>query len=207
MDTQAGKDSKLDWAAVRARLEAARAALERSLAPDADETQRILKERAERLSRAARPAAAAEDDIEIVEFVLAQERYGFETRLVRDVHPLDQLTPVPCTPPFVLGIVSLRGEILSVIDIKKFFDLPEKGLTDLNKVIVLEAGPMRCGVLGDAIVGVRRVARADIQATLPTLTDRRADYLAGITPERTVILDAAKLLGDRRIVVDEPVTA
>lgn len=207
MDKQAGS---FDWAVLRERLAAAQAALERSLTPDDEATQRILAERAARLRRTAPDLAttlAAAGDLEIVEFVLAHERHAFESRHVRDVHPLEQLTPIPCTPPFVLGIVSLRGEILSVIDIRRFFDLPIKGLSDLNKVIVLEAGAMRCGVLADAIVGVRRVASADFQAALPTLTDRRADYLAGITPERTVVLDAAKLLGDPRIVVDEQVAA
>ncbi len=198
---------KFDWDTIRRRLAAAQDALERSLTPDAEETQRILAARAERLRRATASTAAAADGIEIVEFVLAHERYGFETRHVRDVHPLEQLTPVPCTPPFVLGIVSLRGEILSVIDIKKFFDLPERGLTDLDKVIVIEAGAMRCGVLADAIVGVRHVAGTDLATALPTLTDRRADYLAGVTPERTVVLDAAKLLGDPRIVINEQVAA
>lgn len=198
---------KFDWDTIRRRLAAAQDALERSLTPDAEETQRILAARAERLRRATASTAAAADGIEIVEFVLAHERYGFETRHVRDVHPLEQLTPVPCTPPFVLGIVSLRGEILSVIDIKKFFDLPERGLTDLDKVIVIEAGAMRCGVLADAIVGVRHVAGTDLATALPTLTDRRADYLAGVTPERTVVLDATKLLGDPRIVINEQVAA
>lgn len=202
MDTQA---AKFDWTALRQRLETAQAALERSLTPDAEETRRILAARADRLRRVTTNAVAG--DLEIVEFVLAHERHAFESRHVRVVHPLEQLTPIPCTPPFVLGIVSLRGEILSVIDIRRFFDLPIQGLSDLNKVIVLEAGAMRCGVLADAIVGVRRVASADFQAALPTLTDRRADYLAGITPERTVVLDAAKLLGDPRIVVDEQVAA
>lgn len=204
MDTQA---AKFDWNALHQRLDAAQAALERSLTPDAEEAERILAARAERLSRPPQPATPAEDGIEIVEFALAHERYAFESRHVRDVHPLEQLTTIPCTPAFVLGIVSLRGEIVSVIDIRKFFDLPERGLTDLDKVIVLESGAMRCGVLADAIVGVRRVASADFQATLPTLTDRRADYLAGITPERTVVLDAAKLLGDERIVVNEQVAS
>lgn len=47
---------------------------------------------------------------------------------VREIYPLKEFTPIPCTPPFVLGIINVRGQILSVIDIKKFFDLPEKGL-------------------------------------------------------------------------------
>lgn len=124
---------------------------------------------------------------------------------MREVYPLEELTPLPCTPPFVLGIVNLRGEILSVIDIKKFFDLPEKGLTDLNKVIVLEFEDMAFGIVADAISGVRRISRAAIQPSLPTLTGIREDYLQGVTAERVVVLDAEKLLNDEKLIVNEQV--
>jgi len=141
----------------------------------------------------------------VVEFILAHERYAVASEYVREVYPLEQLTPLPCTPAFVLGIVNLRGEILSVINIKKFFDLPEKGLTDLNKVIVLESEDRVFGILADAINGVRRILRSDIQPSLPTLTGIRQDYLQGVTAERVVVLDAEKLLADEKLIVQEQV--
>jgi purine-binding chemotaxis protein CheW len=169
------------------------------------ETKRILKARAEALAREPARARAAAEHIEVVEFVLAYERYAVETRYVREVSPLENLTPLPCTPAFVLGIVNLRGEILSVIDLKKFFELPEKGLTDLNKVIVLEAENMRFGILADAVLSVRRISVDGIQPSLPTLTGVREAYLRGVTTERIVILDADKLLANERIIVLEQV--
>ena len=197
--------SGLDWREVERRLEAARAAMERGWAPDAEEAKRILKARARALAREPAKEQAEDDYIEVVEFVLAYEQYAVETRHVREIHPLEHLTPLPCTPAFVLGIVNVRGEILSVIDLRKFFDLPEKGLTDLNKVIVLESENMLFGVLADAVIGARRVRVADIQPSLPTLTGVREAYLMGVTAERTVILDAEKLLADETIVVQEQV--
>lgn len=197
--------SRIDWNEVRQRLEIARAAIEHAASPDPEETRRILKTRAQALGRKFESAEAIGERIEVVEFVLARERYAVESRHVRDVYPLEQLTSVPCTPAFVLGIVNLRGEILSVIDIKKFFDLPEKGLTDLNKVIVLDAGGMRFGILADAIVGVHTIPMSDIQPSLPTLTGIRDEYLKGVTPNRTVVLDAEALLSDSDIVVQEQV--
>jgi purine-binding chemotaxis protein CheW len=194
-----------DWREVERRLEAARAAMEEGWAPDAKEAKRILKARAQALARKPATTEADDDYIEVVEFVLAYETYAVETRYVREVHPLESLTPLPCTPAFVLGIVNLRGEILSVIDLKKFFDLPEKGLTDQNKVIVLRSGNMVFGVLADAVAGASRVRVADIQPSLPTLTGVREAYLIGVTLERTVILDAEKLLADEKIIVQEQV--
>jgi purine-binding chemotaxis protein CheW len=200
------KPASVDWREVQQRMEAARTAVERVWAPSPEETQRILKARAQALAQEPVPAEAAGKRIEVVEFILAHERYAIESHYVREVYPLENLTPLPCTPAFVLGIVNVRGEILSVIDIKKFFDLPEKGLTDLNKVIVLQSGNMLFGILADAIAGVRRIPLADIQPSLPTLTGIRAEYLRGVTPERIVILAAEKLLTDEHIVVQEQVS-
>lgn len=195
----------IDWAEVRARLDAAQAAGEQIWTPGADETGRILRERAAALAAEPGGTQTLDQSIEAVEFLLAHERYAVESAWVREVYPLDNLTPLPCTPAFVLGIVNLRGEIVSVIDLRKFFDLPQTGLPDLNKIIVLESANMVFGILADAILGVRRIPLADIQASLPTLTGVREKYLKGITPERTVVLDAGKLLADEDIVVQEQV--
>jgi len=201
------KRTAIDWAEVRARLDAAQAAGEQAWTPGADQTGRILRDRA--LALAAEPSETQTPDqsIEVVEFLLAHERYAIETAYVREVYPLEHLTPLPCTPAFVLGIVNLRGEIVSVIDLRKFFDLPQSGLPDLNKVIVLESANMVFGILADTVLGVRRIPLAEIQPTLPTLTGIREKYLKGITPERAVVLDAGKLLADEEIVVREPAGA
>lgn len=171
--------------------------------PSIQETQRILKARALALAQEPAPEQAAAESFEVVEFVLAHERYAIESRFIREVAVLESLTPLPCVPAFVLGIVNLRGEMLSVIDLKKFFELPDKGLGDLNKVIVLRSGDVLFGVLADAIVGVRRILLADVHPLLPTLAGIRNDYVKGITPERLVVLDAEKLLMDENIVVQE----
>lgn len=195
----------IDWAEVRRRVDAARLATERGWAPLPEERRRILKERARALAAVAVEQPAAETMVEVVKFLLAGETYGIELAFVREVHPLKAFTPLPCTPAFVLGIVNVRGEMLAVVDIKKFFDLPEKGLTDLNKVIVLQSGDMVFGILADAINGVCDIPLVGIQPSLPTLTGIREEYLRGVTAEHIVILDAGKLLTDEKIVVQEQV--
>jgi len=194
----------IDHGEIHRRLEAAKAAAQRMRAPDPENTRRILKARAQALARAPVSTELSER-LEVVEFLLAHETYAIESRYVREVYPLENLTPLPCTPAFVLGIVNVRGEILTVVDIKKFFDLPEKGLTDLNKVIVLQSGDMVFGILADAINGVRDIPLVGIQPSLPTLTGIREEYLRGVTAEHVVILDAEKLLADEKIVVQEQV--
>lgn len=172
---------------------------------DKREISRILKERAKLLAREPEKEEMSAEAIEILEFVLAHERYGVETSFVREVCPLKALTPLPHTPPFVLGITNVRGEIVSIIDVKKFFDLPERGLTDLNNVIIVRNEQMEFGILADVISGVRSIALKDIQPSLPTLTGIRQEYLKGVTAERLVVLDAGKLLSDKNIIVHEEV--
>jgi len=169
------------------------------------ETDRILRARAQALARPSSSAPAPSTMLELLEFRLASERYALEIRHVQDVHPLRDLTPLPCTPPFVLGIVNLRGRILPVFDLKKFFDLPEQGLTDLHRIILVRGNDLELGLLADVIVGVRSVAVDSLQPSPPTFTGIRAGYLKGIGEERLVVLDLDRILSDPKIIVHEEV--
>ena len=99
----------------------------------------------------------------------------------------------------------MRGQILTVIDIKKFFELPDKGISDLNKVLILRLGNLELGILADVMLGVRSLPLDDLQASLPTLIGIRAEYLRGVTPDRLVVLDAERILAAQKIVVNEEV--
>ena len=194
----------IDWRDVHARLEQAARKLAAAWEPEAAERERILRKRAAAL--ATRPPVAAEGEaLEILRFVIGGETYAIELKFIREVCPLGGLTPIPCTPPFVLGIINLRGEILSVVELGKFFDLPRKGLTDRDRVIVLADGTMAFGILADEISGAGSVQVADLATSLPTLSGIREKYLKGVAAGGTVVLDALALIGDEDIVVRERV--
>jgi purine-binding chemotaxis protein CheW len=191
------------WDGIYERVAAIQAAIERGFAPGSEERNRILKERAHALAREIEPATSAKDRLAVVTFELAGEHYAIEVSHVREVHALKELTPVPCTPPFILGIVNVRGQILTVIDFKEFVGLPKQGISDMNKVIIVRDGDMQLGILADRVDGMRLVASSDIQPSLPTLRDIRQEYLKGVTSDRLVILDALKLLYDEAIIVQQ----
>jgi purine-binding chemotaxis protein CheW len=204
-DSGPGLRTALDWETVRRRQEEFQRAVEQGFVPTSDERRRILHDRAGQLAR--EPERKDEDArmIEVIEFVLAYERYAFESSFVREVHPLKNFTPLPCTPPFVLGIMNVRGQIISIVDLKRFFDLPDKGLADLNRVIILQGENIAFGVLADSIIGATSLNENDLQPSLPTLTGVREKYLKGLTREGTVILEAAAILSDSNIIVNEHV--
>jgi purine-binding chemotaxis protein CheW len=172
---------------------------------DTGRAEEVLRSRARVLARVPDTSDTTEAALEVVEFLLASERYAVETVYIREVYPLKDITPVPCTPSFVLGILSVRGQILSVIDLRKFFDLPQQGLSDLNRVIIVRMGKMETGILADEIVGVRGIPPGRLQSSLPTLTGVRADYLRGVTDERLAVLDVSRILSDPNLTVYEEV--
>jgi len=203
----------IDWKEIHRRLEESQLTIEGGWAPSPEEKKKILKTRAKTLAKESKEKETAEKYIKVIEFLLSYEKYAIESSYVREIYPLKELTPLPCTPPFVLGIINVHGQIISVIDIKKFFELPEKGLSDLNKVIILHSGRpvlsrvegMEFGILADVILGVNNISLSQLQPSLPTLTGIREDYLKGVTGEQVVILDAEKLLSDKKITVHEEV--
>ena len=193
---------RIDWNLVHERIAKTGAAIEKGFSPGPEEMQEILKARADALARETRREEDAKH-FEIVEFMLANERYGIESCYVREVYPLKDYTPLPCTPPFVLGLINVRGRIISVIDIGKFFDMPEKGIGELNNVLIIRDDKMEFGILADSIVGVRKIAVERIQPSLPTLGGIRGEFLIGVTGEPLAVLDAGKLLADGNIIVHE----
>jgi purine-binding chemotaxis protein CheW len=165
----------------------------------------VLRARALTLARAPADASSGRDTLELLEFKLANERYAVETRYVSEVYPLRDLTPLPGTPPFVRGVVNLRGRILPVFDLKKFFELPEQGLTDLHRIIVVRGHDLELGLLADVVVSVRTLAADALSPPLPTQSAIGAEYLKGISEERLVVLDLERILADPKIVVNDEV--
>jgi purine-binding chemotaxis protein CheW len=161
----------------------------------------ILKKRAKQLAKPLK-AVSNEEMIEIIEFTMAFEKYALESSYIREIVPLREIVPIPSTPSFVVGITNVRGQILSVVDMKILFELPNEGLSDLNKIIIVRYKDMEFGLLADSIIGMKTVSLNSLQLQLPTLTGIRSKYLLGISDEKVIILDGEKLLTDKKLVVN-----
>ena len=194
----------IDWQAIHSRLAVATADIAGESRGGPEAARRVLEARAR---AAARPPARPDDAgrLEVLAFSVSGETYGVETCHVREVCQLKDLTAVPCTPPFIAGVMNLRGRILAIVDPRKFFGLPARGLTELNRVIVLRGGDNELGLLVDAIEAVRSVHASDLQESLPTLTGIRAKLLKGVTGQMLAVLDGGQLLADAALRVNEHV--
>lgn len=188
---------------LRERLETVRECMNKRSAVSEEERAQILLTRAHELAQEAERIERDENRLEVVEFLLAHERYALELDFIREIYPLKTFTPLPCTPDYVLGIINVRGQILSIIDLKRFFGLPQRGFTDLDRILILHSDAKEFGILADEIIGVRSIPISDIQTSLPTLSGVQEKYLKGVTVERLVILSGEKILSDQDIVVHE----
>jgi purine-binding chemotaxis protein CheW len=186
-------------------LENSEIAMTKPIAVALEKKKTILQSRAKKLSQEIESKGTVEEYFEVLEFLLAQETYAIETMFVREAYPMIELTPLPCTPAFVFGLINVRGQIMTVIDMKKFFDLPEKGITNLNKVIVVRKDAMELGILADEIIGIRNIPVSELQPPLSTMTGIHAEYLKGVTGEKLIVLDMERFLTDRRLIVHEEV--
>ncbi|MEI7811813.1 MAG: chemotaxis protein CheW [Ignavibacteria bacterium] len=167
-----------------------------------DEEQKILRKRAELLAQKAVPKAE-DNSLEMLFFQIAGEVYGFETKYVKEVCNLKDITPLPLAPDYLKGVINVRGEIIPVIDIKALFELPLSGITDLNKVILLYYKEMIFGVLADRILEIINIPLKSIHSTISTLKGIREEYLIGVTRERAIVLDARKLLTDKKLIIND----
>jgi len=165
--------------------------------------QAILEERARALAKVTEVALS--DAMPLVAFSLADETYGIATDHVREVQPLRGVSPVPCTPSFVVGVVNIRGAIYSVIDIRQFFGVPDRKRTDSTKIILVNAAGLEVGILADDVLGEISIPLAEIKPPLATRAGIKEEYIQGVTSDMLSILNLEALLRDGRIVVHEEV--
>ena len=172
---------------------------------DTNVKRKVLKQRADLLKISAKKEEFSGNQLKVLEFMLASESYIIDSNFVTEVIPLKELTPLPCTPEFILGIINVSGRILAVINIKNFLNLPEKGITNLNRVILLKYQDIELGILADEITGNTHIYPDKLQSTITTLKGVQNDYLAGITEDRLILLNIKKILTSEMIIINDEV--
>lgn len=164
----------------------------------------ILVRRARDLARA--PEEGEEfQGISVITFSVGDHRYGIETAFVREVVSLQSLTAVPCTPEFVAGIVNIRGQLLSLVDLARFLDVPVKGVSDLTQILVVSAAGIEAGLLAHEVLGMRLIPESEVRAPLPNDENVAREFVFGVTPDLTVLLNVGKIFADPRLLVHEEV--
>ena len=172
---------------------------------DPAKKKKILKQRATKFAKPVEKEIDQGVEMDGLEFLLTDEHYIIDATFVVEVIPLKELTPLPCSPAFILGIINVRGKILSVVNLKTFLDLPEKGITNLNRVIIVKRSDIELGILVDEVIGKVPVFPLQLKTAIPTITGAQKEYLVGVTPERSIVFNIEKFLTGANLIINEEV--
>ena len=138
-----------------------------------------LFEEAQRRKIAREQEDAVEETRILVRFSLGDEQYGIDAQHIEMVTEQMKIFKVPCVPDYIMGVINLRGQIISIIDLKQFFDLAQVEANDEVRIIIVKLGSIRVGFLVDFVWGMTHVPISSIQSPLSTIEKIKADYLDG----------------------------
>jgi purine-binding chemotaxis protein CheW len=125
---------------------------------------------------------------EWVTFHLDDEKYGINVMQVREVLRETEIAPVPGTPDYVLGIINLRGNVVTVIDTRKRFGLAPKEVDEATRIVIIEVGDEVVGMQVDSVAEVMDVPAAEIETAPNVGNDESAKYIQGVSNQNGGLL-------------------
>lgn len=153
-------------------------------------------------NRSLKNQTAAEGDDKILQWVtfqLEEETYGIAVMQVQEVLRYSEIAPVPGAPDYVLGIINLRGNVVTVIDTRTRFGLPAAEVTDNSRVVIIEADQQVIGILVDSVAEVVYLRTSEIDSAPNVGTEESAKFIQGVSNregELLILVDLNKLLTD-----------
>jgi len=118
-----------------------------------------------------------------VEFVLGGERYALDIQLAREIVEMIPITPIPRAPPYISGVINLRGEITNIMNLNTLLGLPPQETRENQKIIVLvpdAASGSNVGIIVDEVTSVLQVAETDIEHLGEGLSSEVSSFVKGI---------------------------
>lgn len=158
-----------------------------------DNTERVYDDDEERES-------VALFDFRMAAFTLAGKDYAIDIMHVKEIVKASRFTYVPNTVPFVLGVYNLRGEIIPIIDLRKFFNIevPPRKPDNIENLLIISIDEHVFGVVVDQIEGIVGIQKSSIQPPHPLFGDINIKFIYGIVEARDrlyVLLDIARIFG------------
>ena len=164
--------------------------------------EKLMKERAHKLANVG-INEQKNFDMEVVSFNLASETYAIETSSIREITALISISKVPGAPDFIAGIINLHGQIVALVDLKKYYGLPSLERNAETKVLILGAERIEFGIIADTVDTVLKLQRSDLHDPPDTITGAGRDHLLGVTLEALIVLDGKAMIQDKRLFVNQ----
>jgi purine-binding chemotaxis protein CheW len=134
-----------------------------------------------------------------VTFRLGEETYGVNVMQVQEVLRITEIAPVPGSPDYVVGIINLRGNVVTVIDTRKRFGLYPKDSDDSSRIVIIEAEDQVIGILVDSVAEVVELRSSEIESAPNVGNEESSRYIQGVTSrngELLILVDLNRFLSD-----------
>lgn len=142
-------------------------------------------------------ADSADEVLQWVTFKLQKETYGINVMQVQEVLRYTEIAPVPGAPDYVMGIINLRGNVVTVIDTRTRFGLEGSEVSDNSRIVIIEADKQVIGILVDSVAEVVYLKASEIDTAPNVGNDESAKFIQGVTNregELLILVDLNKLL-------------
>jgi purine-binding chemotaxis protein CheW len=149
------------------------------------------------MAQQAQHTSGSDPVIQWVTFKLAGETYGINVMQVQEVLRYTEIAPVPGASYYVLGIINLRGKVVTVIDTRTRFGLPAGEITDNTRIVIIETGSHVVGIMVDAVAEVVYLRQSEIDMTPNIGNDDSSKFIQGVCNkggELLILVDLDKLL-------------
>jgi len=173
------------------------------LVPQDPKARALLRQRAERLAIRLEQTQTRRQGEQYLAFRLgATERFGLVYRFLDEIIYPGQIAQVPCTPPFVAGVVNWRGQLLTVLDLNAFFRVPPAALDREARILVVSAAECRVGLLVNEVHGNEDLIPQRVTPPLRSDGVSNLEYVRGVYDGRVTLLDLDALLRDPNLLVN-----
>jgi purine-binding chemotaxis protein CheW len=145
---------------------------------------------------------ASDPNDEVLQWVtyrLDEETYGINVMQVQEVLRYTEIAPVPGAPDYVLGIINLRGNVVTVIDTRSRFGLPPAETTDNSRIVIIESEEQVVGILVDSVAEVVYLRSSEIDSAPNVGTEESTKFIQGVSNQKgelLILVDLNKLLSD-----------
>lgn len=132
-----------------------------------------------------------------VTFRLDDESFGINVMLIQEVLRVTDIAPVPGAPDYVIGIINLRGNVVTVIDTRMRFGLPSRDFDDATRIVIIETENQTVGIVVDSVAEVVDIYSNEIETAPNVGNDETARYIEGVVSrgeELLILVDLNKLL-------------
>lgn len=145
-------------------------------------------------------ASQRDEILQLVTFRLGAEEFGVDIHALQEIIRMQTITRVPKAPPFVEGVINLRGQVIPVIDLRKRIGMPAATHDKSTRIMVVQLTRKTVGFVVDAVGEVKRIPSRTVEPPPPIVAGIESEYIQGVgklDDRLLILLDLNKLLSEQ----------